>query len=139
MSEAEPELIKDPAGRWLPGRSANPGGMTPDVAMVKRIARKNGPKMVETLVSIALDKKAPHASRIAAANSVLDRGYGRPEMSLSIDADVMRRKISELSVDELRQLKSKIVLGTIEATATEVAAETDVIDVEPTPGGTKAP
>ena len=32
---------------------------------------------METLASVMEDKKAPHSARVAAANSLLDRGHGK--------------------------------------------------------------
>jgi len=40
------------------------------------------------LVSVMLDTEAPHNARVSAANSVLDRGFGRAPSTISItDAD----------------------------------------------------
>jgi hypothetical protein len=57
---------------------------------------------MQTLKDIMLDKDAPHAARITAANSILDRGYGRPAQALALE--VQRRNLSELSDDELRAI-----------------------------------
>ena len=54
---------------------------------------------MQTLKDIMLDKDAPHAARITAANSILDRGYGRPGQALSLE--LQRRNLYELSDDEL--------------------------------------
>ncbi|SKA72446.1 hypothetical protein SAMN02745130_01076 [Thiothrix eikelboomii] len=40
---------------------------------------------LETLVEIMNDHEAPHAARISAANSLLDRGHGKPTQSLDVD------------------------------------------------------
>jgi hypothetical protein len=45
---------------------------------IAEIARPYGVAAVSTLHEIMTDPKAPKAARVAAANSLLDRGYGRP-------------------------------------------------------------
>lgn len=42
------------------------------------LAREHTEVALRTLVSVMKDKKAPHAARVTAANSLLDRGYGKP-------------------------------------------------------------
>ena len=41
-------------------------------------AQAHGLEAIAVLVEIMKDKKAPHATRVAASNSILDRGYGKP-------------------------------------------------------------
>jgi 4'-phosphopantetheinyl transferase EntD len=67
-------------------RGANPGERrggrkkgTPNksTADIKALAQKHGPEMIEGLVNLARTAES-EAARIAAMNSVLDRGYGKP-------------------------------------------------------------
>lgn len=53
------------------------------VAEVQMLARESGPEAIKTLRAIMRDKKAPPAARGAAANSLLDRAYGRPSQTIS--------------------------------------------------------
>ena len=73
-------------GRWAPGRSGNPGGRPGGVAQVRELARRYTGKAVERLVKEMNDGDTSHA-RIAAANSVLDRGWGKPTQPLAGEAD----------------------------------------------------
>jgi hypothetical protein len=45
---------------------------------VEELARRHTTAAVETFVSIMTDPKAPPATRLSAANALLDRGYGKP-------------------------------------------------------------
>jgi hypothetical protein len=72
---------------FKPGSSGNPGGRPKKpqtiearriVADVKALARECAPEAISTLKAIMLDAKAPSAARISAAQTLLDRGYGRP-------------------------------------------------------------
>jgi hypothetical protein len=59
------------------GQSGNPGGRPKVVAEVKELARAHTGAAIETLVSIMTNPKSAPAARVSAANSLLDRGYGK--------------------------------------------------------------
>lgn len=80
------------AKKFQPGVSGNPGGRPKGIAAK---AREHTDKAVEVLAE-ALDDEDRRV-RIAAANSLLDRGYGKP---ITMTADVSR-KLDELGDDEL--------------------------------------
>ena len=73
------------------------GGRKPGIpnkatAEIKDIARKLGPKAVETLAKLAglvPGAKAAESeqARIGALNSILDRGYGKPAQAIVGDTD----------------------------------------------------
>jgi hypothetical protein len=63
-------------------KSGNPGGRPKLLADVREFARAHTVTAMNTLVEIAENKKAPPAARVAAANSLLGRGHGRPEAKL---------------------------------------------------------
>jgi hypothetical protein len=71
-------------GRPFPkGISGNPGGRPRVLGDVQELARERSPEAINTLAAIMDDKKAPPAARVAAANSLLDRGYGKPTQPIS--------------------------------------------------------
>lgn len=81
--------MRDAKGRWLKGvESPNPGGRPAVIAEVKRLAQNFTDKAVLTLVEIMDDKSAPTASRLAAANSILDRAVGRPMQAVESKVEV---------------------------------------------------
>jgi len=61
------------------------------VADVRDAARAHSVTAINALVEIIENKKAPPAALVAAANSILDRGFGRPESK--IDANITRRAV----------------------------------------------
>ena len=65
------------------GVSGNPGGRPKVLGDVQELARQKSPQAINTLSNIMHDEKAPPAARVAAANALLDRGYGKPAQPIS--------------------------------------------------------
>ena len=65
------------------GTSGNPGGRPRVLTDVQELARERSPDAINTLAAIMDDQKAPPAARVAAANALLDRGYGKPTQPIS--------------------------------------------------------
>src|SRR6187401_1428768 len=65
------------------GVSGNPGGRPKVLGDVQELARQKSPEAITTLANIMHDDKAPPAARVAAANALLDRGYGKPTQPIS--------------------------------------------------------
>src|SRR5215510_16343942 len=65
------------------GVSGNPGGRPKVLGDVQELARQQSPEAINTLAAIMQNDKAPPAARVAAANSLLDRGYGKPAQPIS--------------------------------------------------------
>jgi hypothetical protein len=61
------------------GISGNPGGRPKVLGDVQELARQKP----EAIANIMNDEKAPSAARVAAANALLDRGYGKPTQPIS--------------------------------------------------------
>jgi hypothetical protein len=105
-------------GKFVKGQSGNPNGRPPGyqsperrigfigVMDVKALAREWTPESINTLADIMKDVAAPASSRVAAANSLLDRGWGKPHQS--VEATVNGR-FDDRSDDELK----RIIEGTI--------------------------
>jgi hypothetical protein len=64
--------------KWQKGQSGNAGGRPKEVGGVREMARERSENAILTLEAIMNDTTAPHASRLAAANSLLDRAHGKP-------------------------------------------------------------
>jgi hypothetical protein len=64
------------------GQCGNPKGRLKILAEVQQLARQYTESAIKTLAEICQDTKAPPAARVAAANGLLDRGYGKPPQAL---------------------------------------------------------
>lgn len=72
---------------FKPGQSGNPSGRprlieTPSGRSLRELAREHTMEAMETLIAIALDDQAPAPARISAASAILDRGYGKPTLTV---------------------------------------------------------
>jgi hypothetical protein len=75
-------------GRFKPGQSGNPSGLSKADMDVRRLARERTLAAIETLAKIMLNEKAASAARVSAATALLDRGWGKPiQPSSFVDAD----------------------------------------------------
>ncbi|KQO94643.1 DUF5681 domain-containing protein [Methylobacterium sp. Leaf91] len=71
---------------FQPGQSGNPGGRPKASARVRDAARVHTEAALAVLVEIALEGES-EAARVAAANSILDRGYGKATQPVDGDGD----------------------------------------------------
>lgn len=86
---------------FQPGQSGNPRGRKPVaekgnerrvlLADVKQLAKEASQDAINTLVEIMRDKAAPPAARASAANSILDRGWGKPQQIIEATVNTFER------------------------------------------------
>ena len=87
---------------WPKGFCPNPGGRPKVVGDIRALAQERTQDALDALSEIVANKKAPPAARVAAANSLLDRGYGRPlQQSEVTNITAGARKASDMTDDEL--------------------------------------
>ena len=80
---------------FVKGQSGNPGGRPKDAAQIADLARKHSRAAVLRLVEW-MKSDNPKAS-VAAAQALLDRGYGKPQQSMNLSGSV---EISRLVIDD---------------------------------------
>ena len=83
-SQAIPRLTN---GQFRPGASGNPGGRPAALAEVRQLSRQHTALAVQTLAHI-VEHGHSEMAQIAAANALLDRGWGRPTQPVSGDDDM---------------------------------------------------
>jgi hypothetical protein len=77
------------------------------------LARPHGPEAIKALVTIMRAKKAPWSARSAAAQAMLDRGFGRPMQQVRHDGDedAPPIRIENLSEYQLEMLIVRLSRG----------------------------
>ena len=93
MTEKKKRGAKGPnAGSFQKGKSGNPGGRServgPNGETVAQLARVHTAAAIDTLVEVCTGKVYEPKDRVAAANALLDRGWGKPKESVDLDARV---------------------------------------------------
>jgi hypothetical protein len=68
-------------GGKRPGAGRKPGAVNKTTLELREAAQKHGPEMLEELARLAKTAES-EAARVAAANSILDRAYGKPKQSV---------------------------------------------------------
>ena len=104
---------------WLPGVSANPGGRSRELAQQQNAARLkavgHSVEAIAYLLKVLRSEEEGTAHRLKAGIELLNRGLGLPQAQIDVDV-IVRRKISEMSLDELRQLEERLA-GSLTSTA----------------------
>ncbi len=85
----EPKKPRNPNLRpFQPGNRANPGGRPKVPDDVKQMARAATADAIACLVRIVRNPKAPPSAQVSAADSLLNRAWGRPEQAVTVSADM---------------------------------------------------
>jgi len=75
---AKQQIATKSRGRPFPkGRSGNPGGRPKDVAHIRDLAREYSSEAIKTLATIMRDPGEKSSARTRAAETLLDRAWGR--------------------------------------------------------------
>lgn len=119
--------------RWKPGQSGNPTGLVkPERAEehVAQLARKHTVAAINCLVSVMGNDENPPRVRIIAAEAILDRGWGKAEQHIEINAQ--SEATLRLAGVDLRGFESALVSAlspVIEAQAGEGMALADEANI----------
>lgn len=92
------------------GQSGNPGGRPKGLTQLRELARVHTQEAFETLIEIMRDKGAKEMARLSAANSVLDRAWGRPIQDTGLEEDQNSKLPSEMTFQEMREEMGRMLL-----------------------------
>ncbi len=97
-------------GGFQPGKSGNPGGRPRETGEVRALAREHTTEAVETLRAIMKNGSEPASARVAAANSLLDRGWGRAPQTITNEVDSSVSTDVELP-QAVQDLTARVIAG----------------------------
>ena len=85
---------RGPGRPFQKGQSGNPAGRRAEVGPIKELARQHAPAAIDTLVKAL--KAQNERTRVAAAEVILDRAYGKATQHHEIDAgDELVRRLND--------------------------------------------
>lgn len=87
------------------GQSGNPGGRRKQDFSIVELARSHSRAAIETLANVMVSESAADSARVSAANSILDRGFGKPPQAVSHSGAIGTFDASKLTDDELAVLE----------------------------------
>lgn len=87
------QVKRDAKGRFVKGQSGNVYGRTPMPAEMMELARASAPKALELAARYIDDDELDPRVRLKAAELLLDRGYGKPAQSVSMDVQSAPRVV----------------------------------------------
>ena len=93
---------------FKPGQSGNPGGRPKvklaDGRTLTDLAREFTSEAVETLAEVMRDKQAPAAARVAAADKILNRGWGQAPQTISITEEPNALDLAKLNDEQIEAM-----------------------------------
>lgn len=96
-------MKKTKRGGKRPNSGRRPGSRNKVTRALKEMANEFSERALNVLVSVMEDPEAPAAARVAAADKILDRGHGRP--AITVDANLS----DTLGPDMMRRLETEMM------------------------------
>ena len=94
--------------KWQKGQSGNPSGRRKEVGPVRELAKQYTEAAIDTLAKVMEDPNAPPSARVAAAEALLARGWGKPQQSIEMSVE---RVNLELLKPDLASVWSRAGVG----------------------------
>jgi hypothetical protein len=95
-----------PRGGYRPGSGRRPGILNRRTIEEARRMGPIGDRAIAVLVEAMEGRGVPWSTRVQAASLLADRAFGRSPQALGLE---LTRRLSDLSLDELRMLEARLV------------------------------
>jgi hypothetical protein len=96
--------------RFVNGRSGNPGGRPKADGEIRELARQHTAMALATLAYIC-EHGQNESARVAAANAILDRGWGKAVTPVQIAPGTPGSDVLAVVTGELPQIDAQLVRG----------------------------
>lgn len=97
---------------------------------VEVLARVHTPMAIDVLASICGDTAAPHAARVAAAKTILDRGWGKAPQVVSVELDAGAMSDDDLNRQIAQRLAAHVGAGSGAAGSGTAASDAGAASAE---------
>jgi hypothetical protein len=108
---------------FQPGVSGNPGGRPKLVGEVRELAQKYCPRAIEVLADL-MENATHEATRKGAADSILDRGIGKPvqfvESEVRAEVTSPQLDTTGLTTDDLKLLRELLAKAAVRKVSEDV-------------------
>ena len=91
IAPAQPEVLRDRNGQFLPGSSGNPGGkqkQTREEREALEAVKSLAPGVADRMTELLDDDKTPAQVKVRIMEIILERTYGKPEAAIKLKAEV---------------------------------------------------
>ena len=121
---------RGPGKPFTPGVSGNPSGRPQVIGELRDLARQHTRKAIQTLVKV-MEAGELDSARVAAANALLDRGYGRPSTDYPVVLRGMTGTLSEHGQAVLKAMAAgELLPGQASQLLQAIAAQCRIVEIE---------
>lgn len=107
-----PASTRDGKGRFIKGVAPNPAGRPKKEYSLVQLAKTHTKSAVSLLANLIDDESAPMSSRVEAAKTMLDRGWGRAPQTLDVNVrlnfDAFLKQMGITAVEQAEDINSVI-------------------------------
>ena len=104
---------------------------------IRSLARSHTDMAIRTLVAIAKQPKANASARVAAAQALLDRGWGKPQSKIDVTSDGERLTFQSEALSDFASFLAGSVTGEADRATEDVGTERSVLPDQVRSGETR--
>ena len=98
----------------------------PKFVDIRSYARKFTVEALETLAHVMRSPNAPPAARVLAANSLLDRGWGKAAQLVAVDGEI--RQLVEVKLNVVQPGADRVIEGQLSAPSSPDLPQTERLE-----------
>ena len=102
--QAQVEIQRGEKGRFLPGKSPNPGGrpkQTEEEKDALEEIRKLAPGVAVKMTELLNNPRVPAIAKVRILEIILERTYGKPETAVRLNADIQSNEAARARLEAI--------------------------------------